>query len=354
MRTTKMATVATATTGLALLSAAFLLASLAQASFPGRNGQIAYGLYQHSEPEQGSEEPYEDFPLGIEAFSPRSFHQPSLRFLGDPLVPGQCIEAPSYSADGKLIAFDASWIEPGCEPYPPPATPLPPAQNIFIMSASGAEVHQLTKEADVIDSDPGFSPSGDLIVFSRHASGQTQIYTIHSDGSDLQQLTSGPTGRDLSPRYSPDGNQVVFDSKNGIEEINTDGSGRHILAADRGRYKVAEADFSPNGKLITFVKATASAAWIFIAKANGRDARRLSPAAARDGSSCFHSYCAASPIFSPDGKRILFVKYEESGGEGNSKLAELPVTGRTRTMVQPIPPLNRGSTVVRPSWQPLP
>jgi WD40-like Beta Propeller Repeat len=354
MRTARMATVATVTTGFALLSAAFLLASVAHASFPGRNGQIAYGLYRHSEPEQGSEEPYEDFPLGIEAISPGSAHQPSLRFSGDPLVPGQCIEAPSYSADGKLIAFDASWFGPECEPYPPPAAPLPPSQNIFLMSASGAEVHQVTKEAGVIDSDPGFSPSGDQIVFSRHANGQTQIYTIHSDGSDLQQLTTGSTGRDLSPRYSPDGNHIVFDSKNGIEEINADGSGRHILVADRGRYRVAEADISPTNKLITFVKATFSTSWIFIARANGRDARRLSPAAARDGSSCFHRYCADSPIFSPDGKRVLFVKYREYGGEGNSKLAEVPVTGRTRMMVQPIPPLNGGSTVVRPSWQPLP
>jgi TolB protein len=342
----KTAAVAIATAAFALLSGALFLAPLAHATFRGRNGQIAYGLYSNSEGEEGPEV----FPLGIEAI--RLGH-PSRRSLlltqAPPLVPSDCIEAPSYSPDGKLIAFDARWGSVECEPYPAPPEPLSPAKNIFIMSASGGEVRQVTKEPHVEDSDPGFSPSGDQIVFSRSANRQTQIYTINTDGSGLHQLTTGRADRVLNPRYSPDGKHIIFDSKKGIEELNRNGSGRHLLAADHGRYRVAEADFSPNGKLITFVKATGTKTWIYIARANGKAARRISPPASLAvGSYCFHSFCAPSPIFSPDGKRILFVVFR--GNEG-SKLVAVPVAGRLRK-VKPI--ISRDFAIVRPSWQPLP
>lgn len=347
MSATKTATAAIATAALALLGGAFLLAPIAHATFRGRNGQIAYGLYSNSEGEEGPE----IFPLGIEAIRPSHPSRRSLLFTeAPPLVPSDCIESPSYSADGKLIAFDASWGSLGCEPYPAPPEPLTPAKNIFIMSASGAEVRQVTKEPHVEDSDPGFSPSADQIVFSRSANRQTQIYTINTDGSDLHQLTTRPADRILNPRYSPDGKHIVFDSKKGIEEINRNGSGRRLLVADRGRYRIAEADFSPNGKLITFVKATGKKTWIYIAKANGKAARRVSPPGSLAvGSYCFHSFCAPSPTFSPDGKRILFAVFK---GDEGSKLAAVRVTGGPHNGVKPI--VSRDFAIVRPSWQPLP
>jgi Tol biopolymer transport system component len=324
-----------------VLIAAMLPPPPAHASFPGRNGQIAYGLYENSPSEEG----LDIFPFGIEAIFPGKPPRRSLRFTHDPVVPGSCIEAPSYSADGTLIAFNVSWFT-GCEPYPPPAQAVPTAQSVFIMSATGTGVRRVTEKAGAVDSDPGFSPGGDRIVFSRSAERQTQIYTVGTDGGDLRRLTSG-TGRNLSPRYSPDGRHIVFDSRNGIEEINADGSGRHILVADHGRYKAAEADFSPDGKLIAFVKATFQKGWVYVAKANGRAARRVSSAALK-GNSCFHSVCAPAPIFSPDGRHVMFVEFN---GEHGSKLIEVPVSGGGRPRVQPTP-RQSGVNVVRPSWQP--
>ena len=157
-----------------------------------------------------------------------------------------------------------------------------------------------------------------------------------------------PSEGDLNPRYSPDGKQIVFDSRKGIEEVNSDGSGRHLLVADRGKYRVGEADFSPNGRLITFVKSAYRKGWIYLAEANGRAGRRISPPAAVRGYWCY-PLCASSPIFSPSGKQILFVEFE---GDEGSKLAKVPVAGKGRKRVTKI--ASRHFDIIRPSWQPLP
>ena len=166
------------------------------------------------------------------------------------------------------------------------------------MSASGADVHQLTKEPGVTDSDPGFSPSGEQIVFDRTepVSRATQIYSVDADGTGLLQLTKDPNGDDNSPRYSPDGKEIVFDSSKGIEEISPSGQGsRHLLVADQGKVKASEADFSPNGKLIAFVKATPQRrARCSSQKANGKDARLVSPRQ-KGGDGCGKFYCPAGP-----------------------------------------------------------
>lgn len=67
----------------------------------------------------------------------------------------------------------------------------------------------------------------------------------------------------------------------GIEEIDAGGGDRRPLVADHGRYRVAEADFSPDGRTITFVEASGERTRLSVSEADGRDARRLAPAPSR-------------------------------------------------------------------------
>jgi TolB protein len=61
------------------------------------------------------------------------------------------------------------------------------------------------------DNFPLWSPRGDLIMFSRLAEGNYEIYTIKPDGSGMKRLTNA-RGNDAHMGWSPDGEFIVFAS----------------------------------------------------------------------------------------------------------------------------------------------
>ncbi len=61
------------------------------------------------------------------------------------------------------------------------------------------------------DNFPLWSPRGDLIMFSRLAEGDYDIYTIKPDGTGLKRLTNSH-GNDAHQAWSPDGEQIVVAS----------------------------------------------------------------------------------------------------------------------------------------------
>jgi TolB protein len=61
------------------------------------------------------------------------------------------------------------------------------------------------------DNFPLWSPRGDLIMFSRQADGDYEIYTVKPDGSGVKRLTFAH-GNDAHQAWSPDGEYIVFAS----------------------------------------------------------------------------------------------------------------------------------------------
>jgi TolB protein len=59
------------------------------------------------------------------------------------------------------------------------------------------------------DNFPLWSPRGDLILFSRQAEGDYEIYTIRPDGTGVKRLTSA-RGNDAHQAWSPDGAHIAF------------------------------------------------------------------------------------------------------------------------------------------------
>jgi Tol biopolymer transport system component len=58
---------------------------------------------------------------------------------------------------------------------------------------------------------PLWSPRGDLIMFSRQADGDYEIYTVKPDGTSTKRLTFA-RGNDAHMAWSPDGERIVFAS----------------------------------------------------------------------------------------------------------------------------------------------
>jgi Tol biopolymer transport system component len=99
---------------------------------------------------------------------------------------------------------------------------------VYVMKRGGGELRKVAK-SDAQDG-PSFSPTGRRIAFANGGS----LYTVRRDGTHRKRVTSGPL--DFAPAYSPDGRELVFNRyrrdptfgtvADGIYVVDTDG--RHL------------------------------------------------------------------------------------------------------------------------------
>jgi Tol biopolymer transport system component len=100
---------------------------------------------------------------------------------------------PSMAPDGKRFVY---------------RTFGPEGDGLRIMNVDTKAVTTLTKGYDNF---PLWSPRGDLIMFSRQADGDYEIYTIKPDGTSVKRLTF-TRGNDAHMAWSPDGEHIAFAS----------------------------------------------------------------------------------------------------------------------------------------------
>ncbi|MEW6159781.1 MAG: M28 family peptidase [Verrucomicrobiota bacterium] len=125
-----------------------------------------------------------------------------------------------------------------------------------------------------------FRASGKQRRYSWDYDEQMEIYSAHRDGSGLKRLTESP-GYDAEASYSPDGRQVVFCS------LRTAYPTHQLSAENLKRFEVDPSFFGE----------------IFIMNADGSKVRQLTQAPGYDG----------GPFFTPDGKRIVWRRFDETG-----------------------------------------
>jgi TolB protein len=286
----------------ALGLAALFAAAPAQAAFPGVPGPIAYSHVLIGESGDSG---------GLLAHGPRE-HDAPVQLTESP---GD--GSPSYSADGRLIVF-AGNRDPGLEPR---------GSHIYVMQRDGSGVRQLTSGA-FYDSNPSFSPNGQLVVFDRGgvSGGATHIFGVSTDGSSLHQI-SDEAGSDSDPTFTPDGKRIVFVSnrmssgradRSDIFSMRPDGSRvRLLIGGPRSEF---DPDVSPDGRLIAFASNRDHGPNLFVAKMNGRHVRELT----HSRHDCFGSACYTNPSWSPDGKHIAFL----ASGRYSSDLDVMRADGR--------------------------
>ena len=100
---------------------------------------------------------------------------------------------PSMAPDGKRFVYRSFG---------------PEGDGLRIMNLETKAITTLTKGYDNF---PLWSPRGDLIMFSRQAQGDYEIYTIKPDGTAVKRLTFAK-GNDAHQAWSPDGEHIVFAS----------------------------------------------------------------------------------------------------------------------------------------------
>lgn len=119
-----------------------------------------------------------------------------------------------------------------------------------LFAVKDGRLNQLTE--DPTDSEPNFSPDGRTIAFARGG----DIYSVRPDGSGQRQLTSGPE-IDSLPKISPNGRYVVFERRgalggsSSLYTVGATGGGLRALTSSGDDH---EAAFSPDGKVVVFVR----------------------------------------------------------------------------------------------------
>jgi hypothetical protein len=117
-------------------------------------------------------------------------------------------EQPSWSPDGKRIAFVCRWAV---------------YTDICVVNADGGVLVRLTDDA-ARDVRPAWSPDGSRIAFTRHPVGRTDAASGEIVLLDVatRQITSLTAGTD--PAWSRDGSRIVFAGANGLFVIGANGA----------------------------------------------------------------------------------------------------------------------------------
>jgi Tol biopolymer transport system component len=125
-----------------------------------------------------------------------------------------------------------------------------------------------------------FRASGKQRRYSWDYDAAMDIYSAKADGTDVVNITHSP-GYDAEGSFSPDGKQIVFCSLRSAFPL------EKLTPEQRARFEKDPAWWGD----------------IYIMNADGANVRRLTEAPGYDG----------GPFFSPDGKRIVWRHFDESG-----------------------------------------
>jgi Tol biopolymer transport system component len=295
--------------------------SAADAAFPGRNGRIAYEDQRFS-PTQESQ---------ISSVLPNGSRPRTLLGFGDLRhTRGGSYAQPAYSPDGRRLAFSDS------------SFPQTLGSSLYLVRASGhGRLRQLTRWRNgKYDVTPGWAPDGRRLVYSR--------FRRHLCREQIRVYRAGGSRAILSPSHCGDGpgvpvwsvrGQIAFSWRDAIYTMRPDGSHRRRVVAGDGP------DWSPHGHWIVFDRPGGGIAMI---RPNGHGLRLLTKEEGPSG-----------PVFSPDGRYIVYAFRPPSGGPAMVRPAQGSQEGlvvmrlrdrRKRTIVTTPPDHSLGSY----DWQPLP
>jgi Tol biopolymer transport system component len=254
--------------GLAVVAlVAILIAALpAQATFPGKNGKLAFGSAQELRPE---------------AFSTYSIN-PDGSDRSEVVYEGGMA---AWSPDGKTLALRSFDYHSCCHP----------TSELEVVNADGSDLRLLSDLGGNVLS-IAWSPDGTRIAISvlRYRR-STDIYVVNADGSGITKVV--PDSEAVS--WSPDGTKLLFKKDGHVHVSYSDGSGDVALTTGSPFY--GQARWSPVGDQIAFAREGR----IWMTRPDGSAQRPITM-----------NLFAGDPVWSPAGNTLAFAG-TDAGGKSN-------------------------------------
>jgi Tol biopolymer transport system component len=202
--------------------------------------------------------------------------------------------------------------------------------DLCTVPAGGGTERRITTHA-AGDMWPRFTRDGRSVVFSSERTGTWQLWEAAPDGSAQRQLRVSPA-REWQSDPSPDGRRLAFLSDAGGEEslrvvaregVRAGGAGRLLLSQGR-RVVMGNPHWSPDGsRVVLSTNAGHAGHHVYVVDARSGEARRVSPLLSG----------ACEPRFSPDGRKVAYVRRQRLT-RARSAIVELDLdTGRVRPLV---------------------
>lgn len=283
---------------------------------------------------------YQAYPLGY------PFYQIYVQSLADDVPrrvsPGRGRTTCAYfTPDGRQILFASAHTHPDIEAVEKQARDeaaaggrrryqwdFDPHMEIYVCEFDGTGLRRLT-DSPGYDAEGSYSHDGRHIVFTSTRDGDPDLYIMDADGGNVRRLTSAP-GYDGGPFFSPDDKWVIFRSdrqKQDMLQI-------YAVSVD-GRYEVQLTDnldtvnwapyFHPSGKFIIWARAdysrgpmganfdlyTMPVRWDETTFAGG-EMQRVT----------FHEKADVLPVFSPDGKQLMWTSSRTPDGSSQLWIAD--------------------------------
>lgn len=205
------------------------------------------------------------------------------------------------------------------------------SSQIFSIKDNGTDLWQLTN-VNGWATTPDWSPDGLRIAFELDDDTHAGIAVMNANGSNLHDLT--PTGLQSQPTFTPDGRHLVYECASctggdGIFLMRDDGSDYPGLRLSTNPFPEgwdANAEVSPNGRTVTFVRIQAPEQLqaIFAVNIDGTNTRQLTP---------YELEVGIKHDWAPDGSHIVVTVHADFPNQQSANVATIKPDGSDLKML---------------------